>query len=128
MGTRYCPRCRAEVEDAGGYCLLGHPLRLEAPVESLSALRAEVDRAFEDARIEVSAAVAATALPTPAEAATPMATPAAPSPPPAPARPDPFAALRGENCASGPDPMAQFAPAPRMDWGPERHGLLRRRP
>ena len=54
MAQRFCSRCNAEVEDAGGYCLLGHDLRLEAPFDSLKALRAEVNRTFDDARRELA--------------------------------------------------------------------------
>ncbi len=58
--TRFCQRCATEVEDTGGYCLLGHRLSLDAPVASLEELRAEVDRSFEEARLEVEALVSST--------------------------------------------------------------------
>lgn len=54
MAQRFCSRCNAQVEDTGGYCLLGHDLRLEAPVDSLKALRAEVNRTFDEARRELA--------------------------------------------------------------------------
>ena len=51
--TRHCTRCDAEVEDTGGYCLLGHPLRLSMETASLADLRDEVNAAFESAEEEV---------------------------------------------------------------------------
>jgi hypothetical protein len=51
--TRHCTRCDAEVEDTGGYCLLGHPLRLNMETTSLADLKAEVEAAFESAQDEV---------------------------------------------------------------------------
>jgi hypothetical protein len=62
MAQRFCSRCNAEVEDAGGYCLLGHDLRLEAPVDSLKALRAEVNRTFDEARRELADVMAPAAV------------------------------------------------------------------
>ena len=53
--TRHCSRCQTEVEDRGGYCLLGHPLKLSMPVTPLAELRAEVDRAFEETADRVAA-------------------------------------------------------------------------
>ena len=111
MTDRFCPRCVAEVEDVGGFCLLGHPLTEAAPSGSLTELRAEVDRAFENARVQVAHALGA----------------AAPPPPP-----PPLASVRtvltiDQDVHIGPDPIADFAPAPRMDWGPEKQRLLKRR-
>jgi len=34
--------------------------------------------------------------------------------------------LAGTRPIESADPISQFAPSPRMDWGPERPGLLRR--
>ena len=108
MSERFCPQCHAEVEDAGGYCLLGHPLSVAAPTASLAELRAEVDRAFEQAMVQVTHALG-DAMP----------------PPPPPPRPT-VLTIETEEVGLGPDPIADFAPAPRMDWGPERQGLLKR--
>lgn len=108
MGNRFCPHCQSEVEDAGGFCLLGHPLRAVAPVASLSELRAEVDRAFEDARVQVAHALGQAPPPPPARATTVLK------------------AFTEQNGQTGTDPITDFAPAPRMDWGPEKHGLLKR--
>ncbi len=47
MATRFCARCGADVEDVGGFCLLGHRLATEAGMPSLGDLRAQVDKAFE---------------------------------------------------------------------------------
>jgi hypothetical protein len=115
MSFRHCPRCGTEVEDVGGYCLLGHPLRLSAPVDSLKELRAEVDRAMIDVKSQVEM------LQT-----VPVGVGEGPPPPPSTTRPGLFATLEAEP-TSGTDPLEDFAPAPRMDWGPER-GRLRRKP
>lgn len=159
MAQRFCTRCDAEVEDAGGYCLLGHSLRLEAATDTLSALRAEVNRTFDEAReqlagVTVSGVVQVTPPP-PSVAALPPA-----PPPPAPAttdataspHPETAAVVQAEELAVTPpappqvqavhhsvwdaledtpslaadDPIASFAPAPRMDWGPNRSPRLGR--
>lgn len=54
MARRWCTTCGAEVEDVGGYCLLGHSLAL-SPL-SLDDVQAEIATAFEAARgkIEMS--------------------------------------------------------------------------
>ncbi|HWC13552.1 MAG TPA: hypothetical protein VG929_03045 [Actinomycetota bacterium] len=135
--TRHCPRCRTHVEDVGGFCLLGHRLNEAARTGSLTELRAEVDRAFEDAKLQVAAAVQAVAPPPPpiptavtdipAPAPLPLAAPAPTAiepPPPAAVRLATPLVVDTEPVAG--DPIADFAPAPRMDWGPERHGLRKR--
>lgn len=115
MTTRLCRTCGTEVQDAGGYCLLGHSLR-EAPESgSLSALRAEVDRAFEEAQMVVDQSHGA-----PASANEVLL------PPPPPPRSDLFARLQIEQSVTDSDPMEGFAPAPRMDWGPERRKIFER--
>lgn len=119
---RFCPQCRSEVEDAGGFCLLGHSLRAVAPTDSLAALRAEVDKAFEDARVSVSSTLADLPVPPPPPPAT--GTAVATHAPPPPLRPR-FAIE--EPPAGTTDPITDFAPAPRMDWGPERQGFLKGR-
>jgi hypothetical protein len=131
VSNRYCPTCHAEVEDTGGFCLLGHSLRLASPetTNSLAALRAEVDQAFEDARVKVGHALAevpvqAVASPSaPSQTvATALLTSSAPPPPPPPVK----LRIVEDHIDEGPDPIADFAPAPRMDWGPERQGFLKR--
>ncbi|MDQ3985344.1 MAG: hypothetical protein M3280_02465 [Actinomycetota bacterium] len=151
MAMRFCSRCDSEVEDTGGFCLLGHRLALDPPFAPIEELRAEVDRSFEEARAEVAAVVsgAAAAAPGPARRL-------APPPPPPPAvskRPDevtvPDTAVTKETVSylqapAAPrtdsvwaeldqdvdvsnDPISAFAPAPRMDWGPNRSRSHRRR-
>jgi hypothetical protein len=112
--TRFCPVCEAEVEAIDGFCMLGHFLKLESVVPEPSELRAEVDRAFEDARAEVAAALS--------------------DPEPAPdvvaiheQRASLFASLGEDLPLGASDPIAAFAPPPRMDWGPERVGIKRPR-
>lgn len=116
MSERYCPKCRTEVEDVGGFCLLGHDLRLRAVTEStMDDLRAQVDRAFEQARVQVAAVTGEIPL--------------ASAPPPPPPLPDDleeqtktrmveqWAGFEDE-APSASDPITQFAPNTRMDWGP----------
>lgn len=148
MTMRYCPTCQAEVQTVDGHCLLGHRVALEPAVPSLEALRAEVDRVFEQARREVAQVLHGSAAPAAHAAAVPPAAPPAGAPtssapaaarvPPPPPPADParaleerrrtvFAALQAEEPLTTADPIVAFAPAPRMDWGPERTGLLRKR-
>jgi hypothetical protein len=108
MSERFCPQCQSHVEDAGGFCLLGHRLSVAAPAASLRDLRDEVDRAFEEARVQV------------AHALDPVGTP-----PPPPSTSSVTIDIDGLSL-QGSDPIVEFAPAPRMDWGPERQGLLKR--
>jgi hypothetical protein len=115
MTQRFCPLCASEVEDLGGYCRLGHRLRLDSPQASLTQLREEVDRAFADSEPvpdQVLAEVGAGSA-----AARPVAGSyggnGAIHPP---------AAQRESTRRPGPidDPITAFAPPPRMDWGPPR--------
>lgn len=126
MSERYCPKCRTDVEDVGGFCLLGHDLRLRAVTDAtMNDLRAEVDRAFEAARVQVAAITGEI--------------PAVPPPPPPPLPDDLEAQTKArmeqlwagfeEETPSPSDPIAQFAPNTRMDWGPgekpKRRGFRR---
>ena len=128
MSERYCPKCRTEVEDVGGFCLLGHDLRLRAVTDStLNELRADVDRAFEEARVQVAAITGEI----PAVQAPP------PPPPPLPDDLEEQTKTRMEELWAGfeeetppaSDPITQFAPDTRMDWGPgektKRRGFRR---
>ena len=143
MSQRYCPRCGDEVEDTGGFCLLGHSLRLAPATFSMNELRDEVDQAFEEARATVAAVLepvvtrtsATPPPPPPALSASSQQSPA--SPPPSSdeeyvargAFRDVWAGLHEEISVDNDDPIAAFAPPPRMDWGPEktrRKGSLRR--
>ena len=116
MTTRYCPRCQGDVEEAGGFCLLGHRLSLEPVGASLSQLETGFDDAAEQAIGQVFGAP--------------------PPPPDAPVVPHPSdersaqAAVyrRLEDISARPDdddPIAAFAPPPRMDWGPRRPSVMR---
>ncbi|MCA1838539.1 MAG: hypothetical protein LC674_07310 [Actinobacteria bacterium] len=119
MGMRFCSTCNSEVEESGGYCLLGHGLALVAPRDSLTALRAEVDQAFEDARAHLTEALVPPPPPPP---------PASTTPPPASPAPvsDMWAGLDTIRQPEAADPINSFAPPPRMDWGPNRARLLKR--
>ncbi|MFN2488334.1 MAG: hypothetical protein ABR529_01035 [Actinomycetota bacterium] len=119
MSLRFCERCEGEVEDVGGYCLLGHPLRLEPLIPSLAHIRAEVDRAFDEVRLEAPdddiEVLQPEEPPAPAFAVPP------PPPPPGLARRQTvWQSLDEDPSGAAGDPISAFAPPPRMDWGPER--------
>ena len=129
QATRDCPRCGTQVEDVGGYCLLGHRLNEEAHPGSLSELRAEVDRAFEEAKVQVAVMLQGTAPPPPPTPTSNVPTaPPVHLDPPAAAPPAPRTAplVIDTEPMLGTDPIVDFAPAPRMDWGPERRQGLRK--
>jgi hypothetical protein len=140
MSFRYCKVCAAEVEDVEGYCLLGHPLKLDPAIPSVAEMRDEVSRALGEARRDFGAA--------PSEAEAGAVTTAdraslediadvaemtlSPPPPVEDVRRTVWGPLAEELLTEG-DPITAFAPASRMDWGPERAGFkarnpLRRRP
>lgn len=134
--TRHCPRCATEVEDRGGYCALGHRLKLD-PMDgsSIDSLRAEIDQVFEAARLEVSGVLHSSDA---ASAEQPSGPSASDSSAPLTDADDVpttevyrerargvWAALEEDVSMEG-DPIEAFAPPPRMDWGPKRSTLLRR--
>lgn len=107
MSSRaFCNRCGAEVDDVGGFCLLGHRLSALAPPPPPPPPPATSDVA----RIEGSV------------------TPAAPAPEAAEAAPSRYASsiertwaeLESAPAPAPDDPINTFAPPPRMDWGPQR--------
>ncbi|MBA2274902.1 MAG: hypothetical protein H0W21_13545 [Actinobacteria bacterium] len=114
MSLRYCPRCSAEVATTDGFCRLGHSVKLLAPVASTGTFRDELGHIDE---------------------ATEVAGAGPPPPPPGRLGVAPlgrFGALweTGDREPPGADPIALFAPYPRMDWGPRwpwRRSLSRRR-
>ena len=133
MTLRFCSRCRADVDDVGGYCLLGHPFPVETS-DPIADLRAQVDKAFEKVQLEVSDVFEIVPEPEPApdEASTmPI-----------------FEELRRDHeialemratskkvydeltfdePVSRNDPIVAFSPSPRADWGPERGSRRSRR-
>ena len=127
MELRFCPRCRADVEDAGGFCLLGHRFPV-SQADPIADLRAQVDDAFSRVQLEV---------------ATVFETETAPeAPAPATSLYEELAEDDGEVAqemratsrkvyeelafdapVSRTDPIIAFSPSPRADWGPEKgHG------
>jgi hypothetical protein len=127
MALRFCPRCASEVEDVGGFCLLGHALRLEPPIPSVARIRDEVTRAFDEARSGPVEVLQHADTPSPAEWSEPSPTsPGDPmDPPPKPAEQASVWEVLSRGAETDiADPIAAFAPPPRMDWGPERPGLL----
>lgn len=123
MKLRYCPRCRADVEDAGGFCLLGHPLPI-ASEDPIADLRAEVDLAFKQVQGDI------------AEVFEEKIEEPVPSP-----SSDVYAELKSDADAveelienrrdvwrqlsdDGPverdDPILSFSPSPRMEWGAKK--------
>ena len=135
MADRYCPSCGTDVEDAGGFCLLGHPLRLQAmtDAETLTDLRTEVHKVFEDAKVQVEEALGEIDInvppppPGPRSRVAPATDARELDQPGTPVRTydDLWRAFEDE-AAKGKDPITAFAPPPRMDWGPQRSKLRRR--
>lgn len=131
MDLRYCPRCRADVEDAGGFCLLGHRLPVSPVADPMADLRAEVDEAFSKVRFQVESAFQSDVAALTDPAAVPV-----------PARSSLYEELSGDDQevaqemrattrkvyeelaldapVSQTDPITAFSPSPRADWGPEK--------
>ena len=133
MSVRYCTRCAADVQDAGGFCLLGHPLVDREP-ENAPVAHAwgglDIGRLPEDASDAPQEPLA-----NPYEAlAAENASDADDELDSLPARQRAvWAALNHSDEVAAGDPISHFAPAGRMDWGPEKErkrGLrqLARRP
>ena len=115
---RFCPRCRADVEDAGGYCLLGHPFP-EDRVDAIADLRAEVDDALSTVRSVVDAGEALKAaeaelsgdLEDEAQVAAAMKATSLKV----------YEELANDDePISRNDPIVAFSPSPRAEWGPEK--------
>jgi hypothetical protein len=116
MTMRFCPTCAAEVQDAGGFCMLGHRLR---PEVSGDPLRDDLDSLFEGLAAEIESA----SRPAPTRPA-----PSAPPPPPPPPAMKQVQTVWDDldtKALTANDPITSFAPAPRMDWGPDRSVMSR---
>ena len=131
MALRFCPRCRAEVDDVGGFCLLGHRFPA-APVEDpIADLRAEVDKAFEKIGSEVPTVGSVVGPALVAQPKRPSVfddlalTPEDEELVIEPHR-DVWAELREDVTVSRNDPITAFAPAPSMDWGSSKARKKRR--
>jgi len=127
LQLRFCPRCRADVEDVGGFCLLGHRLA-EGESDPIAELKVEVDRAFARAKEDVAASLGPEAK--------------QPEPPDRPAETSVWEQLKEDDdevaedmratsrkiyeelSDDGPvsrtDPIIAFSPSPRAEWGPEK--------
>ena len=157
MATAHCSTCDAEVESIDGVCLLGHPagersrlddLRAEvdrafeaASREVAAVLTGEIPvvpkaepvrQATEPLRLDtpvLSETRVQTPVPQrPAEQIAPTTWQAQPAPPPPPGgRLDVAGMWEKANQPGNDDPINAFAPAPRLDWGPEAKKGLRRR-
>ena len=135
--TRHCTRCEAEVEDTGGYCLLGHPLRREMETASLADLKHEVNAAFESAQEEAREAFTplldqveaapAPPQPEPAYAAAVATMPARYAPPMEAAPPAPTAARRPTGSAPPPPPPKRQQTKFGTLWEDMEGGALDRR-
>ena len=138
MHVRFCPGCATDVEDVGGFCLLGHRFPAAEASDPISELRAQVDEAFQKVETDVAAALDPLGdLARENDLLTPSVVPAA-------SDPDDdltverlevtskalWKPLEDESPLSGTDPIVAFAPSPRMDWGPEKakKGRSPRRP
>ena len=118
MAHKFCSHCGSEVEDTGGFCLLGHRLApvFDAPPPppppAMDDLTAEVSSVFDAAL----AAVQQQPAPAPQQA---------PEPPVQQSRyvsslDRTWAELESAAPPAPDDPINTFAPPPRMDWGPRR--------
>ena len=124
MTLKHCPRCRADVEDAGGFCLLGHRLPV-ATEDPISDLKAEVDQAFKKVQLDISSVFEE-------EPEAPVQTPSS-----SPSdvyeqlksddevvgelvenRRDVWRQLSEDDPVERNDPILSFSPSPRMEWGP----------
>ncbi len=109
MSSRsFCQRCAAEVEDTGGYCLLGHRLSALAPPPPppppvMGDLKQAVAEVFDEAEAKLAGP---TAKPLPSRYASSIERT--------------WAELETAPPPSPDDPINTFAPPPRMDWGPSR--------
>lgn len=110
MAESFCNRCGSDVEDAGGFCLLGHRLAPAfgapppPPPPAMDDLTAEVNSVFDAALASIQEPAA---------------------PPQEPSRYVSSVDRTWAQLESGPppspdDPINTFAPPPRMDWGPQR--------
>ena len=122
MTMRFCEKCSAEVEDVGGFCLLGHPLKLDPLIPSVAHVRHEVDRVLEEVRDERYRQDEGNG--------SGGETHAQPPPPPDGRLARGFSLWESFGKDFGErsdDPIEAFAPPPRMDWGPsDRSSLLQR--
>ena len=131
--VRFCPRCGSDVEDVGGFCLLGHRFPALPGSDPIAELRAQVDEAFHKVQTDVAAALDPLAgLARENDAPVPVTSQASAETAPSVAEDDLtverlevtskalWQPLEDESPLSGSDPIVAFAPSPRMDWGPER--------
>ena len=105
----FCNRCNAEVENAGGFCLLGHRLSALAPPPPPPPAMADLKQAVNEVFAEAATAVAVPAEPgeeQPSRYATSIDRM--------------WAQLETAPAPAADDPINTFAPPPRMDWGPRR--------
>ncbi len=135
MTVSFCPTCATDVQDVGGFCLLGHRLGLR-PDDPIAQLRAEVDHAFEKVEGQIAAALdplAELAAENGIGAAEALAIAGGDSADDRTVLEEMrvtskavWKPLEEETTVTGNDPIVAFAPAPRMDWGPERSRRKRR--
>jgi hypothetical protein len=136
---RFCPTCASRLTQVAGLCPLGHSLEPLMRALSVQQLREEVDRAFDRAMQEVAAVMggwqskvgggpALPPPPPPQEAQSDQRLHRVPpAPPPMTSHPSVWEALKPQAAYLEPatgDPISAFAPAPRMDWGPQRPSLF----
>ncbi len=115
MSSRaFCNRCNTEVEDAGGFCLLGHRLNALAPPPPPPPPPPMTDLAEAVAEVFVEAEAKVAAMAEAPEATEPEPSRYASS------VERTWAQLESAPAPSPDDPINTFAPPPRMDWGPQR--------
>ena len=131
MARVFCPRCRAEVDNVEGFCLLGHRLPDLPADDPIVELRQAVEAAFTQVEVDVkalSSVVRTTEVaPAPQVEAPDIFSSLAPEDTDdnlhermLEAKRDVWAELTKDKDLALNDPIVGFAPSPRMDWGPER--------
>lgn len=126
MARTFCPRCRADVDNVEGFCLLGHRLPDLPADDPIAQLRDAVDAAFTQVEVDLKS------LSANVEGSAPEASPdvfssLAPTTTDddlaermVEAKRSVWAELTRDQDLALNDPIVGFAPSPRMDWGPER--------
>ena len=120
MRLKYCARCRADVEDAGGFCLLGHRLPTDGE-DALMDLRREVDHAFKKVEVDISRVFEEQINePIPAPAASvyeQLKSDQAMGDELLESRRTVWRELSDDTPVERNDPILSFSPSPRMEWG-----------
>ena len=128
MNRPSCHECAAPLSEGETVCALGHLVAIapvaaasaESPVSELAELRAKVNQAFAAAESQLQVLTEMQAAPSVPEQPVPVRASVPPPPPPPPPAPQLFAPMPSPGEDRLDDPITAFAPAARLDWGPEK--------